>query len=119
MTILLLSAAITITCFLIGTLAGNYIVTKLVELLRHFVFTAANIPENELAIKMAVHAVSILNDYWDMDAAVTGIYDGSKFTINSNDGNNTSIYAEDDDVHRLIYSCVDFERVLTRLKYKK
>lgn len=86
--------------------------------MRYFVFCAANIPENELAIKMAVHAVSILDDYWDMNATVNGVYEGSKFTINSNDGNNTSICAEDDDIHRLIYSCMAFTRELTKLKYK-
>jgi len=87
--------------------------------MKHYVFCAANIPKNELAIKMAVHTVSILNDYWDMNACVTGEYEGSKFTINSNDGNNTSIYAEDDDIHRLIYSCMAFARKNERLKLKE
>ena len=31
--------------------------------MKHFVFCAANIPKNEVAIKMAVHTVSILDDY--------------------------------------------------------
>ncbi len=84
--------------------------------MKHFVFTAANIPENELAIKMAVHAVSILDDYWGMNATITGVYEGSKFTINSNDGNNTSICAEDEDTHRLIYSCMAFARENEKLK---
>ena len=38
--------------------------------MKYWVFTAANIPENELAIKMAVHTVSILDDYWDMNAVL-------------------------------------------------
>ena len=84
--------------------------------MKHFVFCAANIPKNEVAIKMAVHTVSILDDYWDMYATVTGIYEGSKFTVNPNDGNNTSICAEDDNIHRLIYSCMAFARENEKLK---
>ena len=87
--------------------------------MKYYVFTAANIPENELTIKMAVHAVSILDDYWDMNATVTGIYEGSKFIINPNDGNNTSICVEDDDIHRLIYSCMAFARENEKLKLKE
>ena len=68
---------------------------------------------------MAVHAVSILDDYWDMNDTVTGVYEGSKFTINPNDGNNTSIYVEDDDIHRLIYSCMTFARENEKLKLKE
>ena len=84
--------------------------------MKYWVFCAANIPENGIAIKMAVHTVSILNDYWDMNAAVTGVYEGSKFSINSDDGNNIYIYAEDDDIHRLIYSCMAFARENEKLK---
>ena len=86
--------------------------------MKHWVFCSANIPENETAIKMAVHAVSILDDYWNMNATATGIYEGSKFTINTNDGNNTSICAEDNDIHRLIYSCMAFARENEKLKSK-
>ena len=70
--------------------------------MKHWVFCAANIPKNEIAIKIAVYTVSILDYYWDMNATVTSVYEGSKFTINSNDGNITSICAEDEDIHRLI-----------------
>ena len=84
--------------------------------MKHYVFTAANIPENEVAIKMAVYTVSIIDDYWDMNAVVTGVYEGSKFTINSDDGGNTSICAEDDDIPRLIYSCMMFARENEKLK---
>lgn len=87
--------------------------------MKHWVFCAANVPKNEVAIKTAVHTVSILNDYWDMNACVTGIYEGSKFTINTNNGNNTSICAEDDDIHRLIYSCMAFARENEKLKLKE
>lgn len=87
--------------------------------MKHWVFTAANIPENEVAIKIAIHTVSILDDYWDMNACATGIYEGSKFTINPDDGNNTSICAEDDDIHRLIYSCMAFARENEKLKLKE
>ena len=87
--------------------------------MKYWVFCAANIPKNKSAIKMAVHTVSILEDYWDMNATVIGVYEGSKFTINSNDGNNTSICAEDDDIHRLIYSCMAFARENEKLKLKK
>ena len=87
--------------------------------MKYWVFCAANIPENEVAIKMAVHTVSILDDYWDMNATVTGIYEGSKFTINPNDGNNTSICAEDGVIHRLIYSCMAFARENEKLKLKE
>ena len=87
--------------------------------MKYWVFTAANIPENEVAIKMAVHTVSILENYWDMNATVTGVYEGSKFTINPNDGNNTSICAEDDDIHRLIYSCMAFARENENSKLKE
>jgi hypothetical protein len=87
--------------------------------MKYWVFTAANIPKNELAIKMAVYTVSILDNYWDMNACTTGIYEGSKFTINHNDGNNTSICAEDDDIHRLIYSCMAFARENEKLKLKE
>ena len=86
--------------------------------MKHYVFTAANIPENELAIKIAIHAVYILDDYWDMNAAVNGVYEGSKFIVNPYDGNNTSIYAEDDDIHRLIDSCMAFTREMQKLKHK-
>jgi hypothetical protein len=84
--------------------------------MKYFVFCAANIPKNEIAIKIAVHTVSILDDYWDMNATVTDIYEGSKFTINFNDGNNTSICAEDDNIHRLVYSCMAFARENEKLK---
>ena len=87
--------------------------------MKYWVFCAANIPKNEVAIKMAVHTVSILDDYWYMNACATGVYEGSKFTINSNDGGNTSIYAEDDDIHRLIYSCMAFARENEKLKLKE
>ena len=87
--------------------------------MKHWVFCAANTPENELAIKTAVHTVSILDDYWDMNATATGAYEGSKFTINPNDGNNTSICAEDDDIHCLIYSCMAFARENEKLKLKE
>jgi len=87
--------------------------------MKHWVFCAANTPENALAIKMAIHTVSILDDYWDMNACATGVYEGSKLTINPNDGNNTSIYAEDDDIHRLIYSCMAFARENEKLKLKE
>lgn len=86
--------------------------------MKHWVFTAANIPENKTAIKMAVHAVSILDDYWDMNATVTGVYEGSLFLIDTDDGNNTSICAVDDDIHRLIYSCMAFARENEKLKLK-
>ena len=87
--------------------------------MKYWVFCAANIPKNEMAIKMAVHTVSILDDYWDMNACTTGVYEGSKFTINSNDGDNTSIYAEDDDINRLIYTCMAFARENEKLKLKE
>lgn len=87
--------------------------------MKHWVFCAANTPENELAIKTAVHTVSILDDYWDMNATATGVYEGSKFTINPDDGNNTSICAEDDDIHRLIYSCMAYARENEKLKLKE
>lgn len=86
--------------------------------MKHYVFTAANIPENEWAIKTAIHAVYNLDDYWDMNATVNGVYEGSKFTINSYDGNNTSIYAKDDDIHRLINSCMAFTREMQKLKHR-
>ena len=87
--------------------------------MKHFVFCAANIPENELEIMRAIQAISTLDDYWDMNATITGVYEGSEFTVNSNDGNNTSIYVEDDDIHRLIYSCMEFAREMTKLKLRQ
>ena len=87
--------------------------------MKYWVFCAANIPENEAAIKMAVHTVSILDDHWNMNATVTGVYEGSKFSINPNDGGNTSICAEDDDTYRLIYSCMAFARENEKLKQKQ
>lgn len=87
--------------------------------MRHFVFTAANIPENEDAIKRALHAVSSLEWYYDMNATVTGVYEGSKFIINHNDGNNTSVCVEDDDTWQLIETCMDFARENERLKEKQ
>ncbi len=86
--------------------------------MKYWVFCAANIPKNEVAIKMAVHTVSILDDYWDMNATATGVYEGSKFTINPDDGGTTSICVEDDDIHRLIFSCMAYARENEKLKIK-
>ena len=87
--------------------------------MKHFVFCAANIPENELEIMMAIQAISALDDYWNMNATITGVYEGSEFIVNSNDGNNTSICVEDDDIHRLIYSCMEFASEITKLKFRQ
>lgn len=85
--------------------------------MRYFVFCAGN-SYNKTAIDNAVKAVEILRCKWVNDATVTGIYDGSEITIDSNDGNNTSIYMEDEDMYRLISSCMAFTRELTKLEFK-
>lgn len=84
--------------------------------MRHFVFCAGHFPENQPAIDNALKAVEILESIWEQNATITGIYDGSKIIINPNDGNNTSICMEDDDLHRLISSCMAFTREMTRIK---
>ena len=87
--------------------------------MRHFVFTTANCPENQQAIDNALHVCNYLERQWDMGADVTGIYDGSKIVVNKDDGNNTSVCIEDDDLYRLISSCMAFAREMTKLKYKQ
>lgn len=87
--------------------------------MKHFVFTAGHFPENQEAIDNALKVVDILKWQWEMDATVTGIFDGSQITVNKNDGNNTSVCIEDDDLHRLITSCIAFTREMTKLKYKQ
>lgn len=86
--------------------------------MRHFVFCAGNFPENQAAIDNALKAAEILRREWIGNACVTGIYDGSEIIINRDDGNNTSVCMEDEDIHRLISSCMDFTREITKLKYK-
>ena len=87
--------------------------------MKHFVFCAANIPENQAAISNALEAVEILRWRWSMNATATGMYEGSEITINPNDGNNTSVCMEDDSQIRLIESCMEFASEITKLKFRQ
>lgn len=94
------------------------------ELLKHFVFTAGNFPENQKAIDNAINTTHLLESRWEMNAECTGYYDGSTIVINTNDGNNTSICMKDDNLFRLINSCMEFARELEKMNkqqtlYKK
>jgi len=85
--------------------------------MKHCVFCAGWLPCNEVAILRAKKAVDNLMLQWECNADVHGVYEGSKFTINENDGNNISIWAEDEDLHRLIFSCMQFAYEMSRLKH--
>lgn len=84
--------------------------------MKYYVFTAANIEENNAAIKRAKETVKNLKFNYSMDADVTGRYEGSTFMINPKDGDNTSICVEDNDIHCLIKTCMDFAREQERLR---
>ena len=84
--------------------------------MRHFVFTAANCKENNAAIKRAKQVVENLEWHYEMNATCTGVYEGSTFKINPKDGNNTSVCVEDNDMYRLIETCMDFAREQERLR---
>ena len=85
--------------------------------MKHCVFCAANIDKNKESISIALQALDSLKLMWELNADATGVYEGSDFTIDYNDGNNTSIWAEDEDIHRLIYSCMSFAFDRARLIY--
>lgn len=85
--------------------------------MKHCVFCAGWLPCNEVAILRAKKAVSNLELVWALNADVHGVYEGSKFTINENDGNNISIWAEDDDLSRLIETCMQFAYEKSRLNH--
>lgn len=79
------------------------------KLIRHYVFCAA-ITEDQLQhINNAKRALISLKDIWSMNATCTGIYEGSKSNTIENDGGNFTIYFEDDDIHRLISSCMSWQ----------
>lgn len=80
--------------------------------MKHYVYCAGNFPENMNSIDSALKAVHYLESMWEMNATVTGIYEGSKFIITKPTelNNNYEIYAEDEDIHRLISSCMAFAR---------
>ena len=86
--------------------------------MKHYVFSAANIPNNKEAIERALDTVTNLEWLYDMNATATGVYEGSDFIVNHDDGGNTSIYAEDSSDYQIIESCMDFAREYERLKYK-
>jgi hypothetical protein len=84
---------------------------------KHWVFGAANdMPENQDAIANACKAVKHLEAFWVMNATCTGVYEGPKFTIYPDDGGNTEILAESDDLTTLIDGCMAFAREVERLK---
>lgn len=85
------------------------------EQYHHYVFCAANIAENERAIDNAHEAVENLESYWLMNATCTGVYEGPKFSIDSDDGGNTEILAESDSLITLINGCMAFASELERL----
>ena len=85
--------------------------------MKYCVFCAANIDENKESISIALQALDSLKLMWELNADATGVYEGSQFIVNSNDGGNTSIWAEDEDIHRLIYSCMSFASKGVRLIY--
>ena len=82
---------------------------------KHWVFCAGNMPENQSAIDNARKAVKNLEWHWAMNADCTGVYDGPKFTIYPDDGGNTEILAESDDLMTLINGCMSFAREEERL----
>lgn len=82
---------------------------------KHWVFCAGNMPENKDAIANACKAVEILKWRWTMNATCTGAYEGPKFTIDPDDGGNTEILAESDDLMTLINGCMSFAREVERL----
>ena len=88
------------------------------KLIRHYVFGAANCEENMKSIELAKKALSIIEEIWEMNANACGYYEGSKSGVLDNDGGNTEIYFEDNDISRLINSCMSFTREYTRLKCK-
>lgn len=83
---------------------------------KHWVFGAGNMPENQDAIANARRAVKNLEQHWLMNADCTGVYEGSKFTIYPDNGGNTEILAESDDLMTLIDGCMAFAREAERLK---
>lgn len=85
---------------------------------KHWVFCAGNMPENQSAIDNARKAVKILESHWLMNADCTGVYEGPKFTIYPDDGGNTEILAESDDLMTLISGCMAFAREVERLRQK-
>lgn len=80
--------------------------------MKHYVYCAGNFPENKDSIDSALKAVHYLESVWEMNADTHGIYEGSKFIITKPTelNNNYEIYAEDEDIHRLISSCMAFAR---------
>ena len=84
--------------------------------MKYYVFTAANIEENKVAIKRAKQVVKNLERDYTINADITGIYEGSTFEINLKDENNTSICVEDNDILQLIKTCMDFAREEERLR---
>ena len=79
------------------------------KVIRHYVFTAAIIDEQLTIINNAKRALEALKNIWEMNATCTGCYEGSKSNTIENDGGNFSIYFEDDDINRLINSCMRWQ----------
>lgn len=78
--------------------------------MKYYVFSAAEkVDKNKPSIEAAKKAKETLENYWDMNACTTGIYEGSTL-IEGTDTGNYFIYAEDEDIYRLIYTCMQFAR---------
>ena len=85
--------------------------------MKYCVFCAGWLPCNEVAILQAKKAAENCKLVWELNADVHGIYEGSKLSINEKDGNNISIWFEDGDIDRLIFSCMQFAYERSRLKH--
>ena len=87
--------------------------------MKYCVYCAAYCPDNEESINCALKAKENIEFMWDLNADATYCYEGSDITVNEHDGNNISIWVEDENIYRLLYSCMAFAYELERLKHVK
>lgn len=76
---------------------------------KHYVYTAALVPQNEKSIANAKKAVEFLEEMWEMNADIHGHYEGPDFVVKEDRGN-IEIYAESGSLLTLIDGCMAFAR---------
>lgn len=78
--------------------------------MKHYIFCAAiDVEKNKPHIEIAKSTKKYLENYWDMNACATGVYEGSTMT-DGIDAGNYFIYMEDESMYTLIESCMAFAR---------